>query len=193
VSESPAAVAAAPTAVASSESAYADPVRPWVSPFGWPVALVLGWLVPGLGHRALGYGGKGLLTGGTILAVWVTGYLLSAGTGVDPVYHDTLYLIEMGVALPTYPAGLMQAAVTERREFMIETGELGRLYLVVAGLLNVLLLLDVLAVSSRLKAQMPAPPADAWKRNAESEPETPLEPESPVTAESSPALTEPPA
>jgi TM2 domain-containing membrane protein YozV len=106
---------------------------------------LLAWVFPGLGHIFLGRRGKGLLLMGAILALFVLGVLMDSRLQLHLGLEDPLALLfsaaQMGVGAPYviarllgYEAGLVTSP----------TYEYGNTFTAVAGLLNILVLLDAL-------------------------------------------------
>lgn len=110
-------------------------------------ACVSGWLVPGLGHFMLGRRGRGLV----FFAVVMTLFLLGIHWGGELFALErseilTLLagLAELGVGLPYFVADLLGrggGTVTA------VTYEYGYTFLIVAGLLNMLIVLDVFDIA----------------------------------------------
>lgn len=110
-------------------------------------ACVSGWLVPGLGHLMLGKRGRGLIFFGVIMALFLLG-LYWGGELFELDRSDLLTLLaglaELGVGLPYFVADLTgrgAGAVTS------VTYEYGYTFLIVAGLLNMLIVLDVFDIA----------------------------------------------
>lgn len=112
-----------------------------------PVVLLLaGWLVPGSAHWLLGKPGKAILFLSLIVGTFVAGMALS---GFDNVY----YAPHRWTMLTQFPAGAVayvgtrlhdntaDPAAGERPRFKV-----GTLYTSVAGLLNVLVVMDAIHV-----------------------------------------------
>lgn len=136
-------------------------------------AFLLAWLLPGAGHLYQGRTGKGILFMVCILFTFFVGLSMGGGRVVyarwDISEKRLPYLCQIGVGLPAAPA-LYQAYLVKNREPAIELfgvplmappindrelGELhheygfrfemGTLYTMIAGLLNVLVIFDAYA------------------------------------------------
>jgi len=139
------------------------------------VAAVLGWLIPGLGHLYQGRTAKGLLFLICILSTYFFGLSISEGR---TVYATRLpYLCQAAVGLPAMPAlvqaywvrrgheplwgGLMappanDAMLNEWYKKMNRYFEMGTVYTMIAGLLNILAIYDAWGG--------PVPPTEEEKR-----------------------------
>lgn len=131
------------------------------------VAAILAWLVPGLGHLYQGRRAKGLLFMVCILSTFFYGLFLSDGRAVYASWTDwdrrLPYLCQIGVGLPAMPAlvqtylvrsgkapwagGIMAppATMLQLNEWYRQLHryfELGTVYTMIAGLLNVLAIYD---------------------------------------------------
>jgi hypothetical protein len=131
------------------------------------VAAVLAWLVPGLGHIYQRRTAKGVLFMACILSTFVFGLSISHGHAVYASWTDTEwrlpYLCQVGVGLPALPAlaqtylvrngrdplfgGVMapprdHAELDEWWKSLNRYFELGTVYTMIAGLLNVLAIYD---------------------------------------------------
>lgn len=106
---------------------------------------LLAWVFPGLGHVFLGRRGKGLVLMGSILALFVLGVMMDSRLQLHLGLEDPLALLfsaaQMGIGAPYviarllgYEAGLVTSP----------TYEYGNTFTAVAGLLNILVLLDAL-------------------------------------------------
>jgi TM2 domain-containing membrane protein YozV len=152
------------------------------------VAAVLGWLVPGLGHLYQGRTAKGLLFMVCILSTFFYGLFLSDGRAVYASWTDwdrrLPYLCQVGVGLPALPA-LVQTYLVRNGRAPLVGGvmappatmgelndwyrqlhryfELGTVYTMIAGLLNVLAIYDAwggpvqLVVEEKKRRDDPAP------------------------------------
>jgi len=110
----------------------------------WAASL-LAWVWPGLGHLFLGRRGKGLVLMGSILGLFVMGLAMDSRLQLHLGLEDPLALLfsaaQMGIGAPYvlarlvgYQAGLVTSP----------TYEYGNTFTAVAGLLNILVLLDAL-------------------------------------------------
>jgi hypothetical protein len=106
-------------------------------------ACLLAWLVPGAGHLYLGRRAKGLILGACLLALFVLGIAMDARLQSYAGLEDPLALLrsaaQMALGLPYFIArglGLDSGRVTS------VVHEYGNTFTEVAGLLNVLVILD---------------------------------------------------
>jgi hypothetical protein len=131
------------------------------------VAAVLAWLIPGLGHIYQGRTAKGLLFMTCILSTFLLGLFTSDGRAVYASWINgdkrLPYLCQLGVGLPALPAllqtyrvrngqdpllgGLMAppidaAQLNDWNKTLNHRLELGTVYTMIAGLLNVLAIYD---------------------------------------------------
>jgi TM2 domain-containing membrane protein YozV len=131
------------------------------------VAAVLAWLIPGLGHIYQGRTAKGLLFMICILSTFLFGLFISDGRAVYASWIEgdkrLPYLCQLGVGLPALPAmlqtyrvrngqdslfgGLMAppidaAQLNDWHKSLNRYLELGTVYTMIAGLLNVLAIYD---------------------------------------------------
>ena len=131
------------------------------------VAALLGWLIPGLGHLYQRRTAKGLLFMICILSTFFYGLFLSDGRAVYASWTESdqrlPYLCQVGVGLPALPAllqnylvrhgkapllgGLMAppasaAELNEWNRSLNRYFDLGTVYTMIAGLLNILALYD---------------------------------------------------
>ena len=114
-------------------------------------AAVSGWLVPGLGHLMLGKKRRGLLffvvvTGLFVLGLYLHGELFRLDTS-EPL---TLLagLAELGVGLPFFVAKMLGAGAGDVTAL---TYEYGYTFCIVAGLLNLLIVLDAYDIAAGRK------------------------------------------
>ena len=136
------------------------------------IAAVLAWLIPGAGHLYQGRTTKGLLFMICVLGIFFYGLVLGDGRVVyaswRPTDHRLPYLCQVGAGLPALPAlveahrasngkpplfgGMMvppklsrQHGVDELSEwhrYLHRNFELGTVYTMIAGLLNILVIYD---------------------------------------------------
>jgi len=116
-------------------------------------ACLLAWLVPGAGHLYLGRTSKGLILLGAIGALFVLGLGMDARLqmyfGLDDPLSFLRSLAQMAVGLPYFAVryfGLDQGQVTS------PAYEYGNTFTEVGGLLNVMVILDVLDTALGRKA-----------------------------------------
>jgi hypothetical protein len=119
---------------------------------------LLGWLIPGAGHWLLGLRGFAWIYFIAISGSYLIGMLVGGvKTSVDPQGNVWLFLAELGVgayttvfyliarALPTFP--VYQPSVFWGGEIVsyFPAQDIAQIYLSVAGLMNVIALLDAIA------------------------------------------------
>jgi hypothetical protein len=123
-------------------------MSPWLIGF-------LAWLVPGLGHLLQGRVLRGVVSALTILSMFVIGIsigghiygLRESGEGL----LSTLFgLCDMGSGILYLLSSFAGLAVNERPEQA--TSEYGSVFLMVAGLLNLILALDAFDIRAGRKA-----------------------------------------
>lgn len=122
--------------------------------FRTPLAGLLSWVVPGLGHIYLGNRARGLVCLIAITATFWTGIAIGgAGTTIDPSERTLWFSAQMCSGANALAGYAMHNAVvsrwtpTDRAEAMANwtSSEVGVHYTGVAGLLNILVVLDALA------------------------------------------------
>ena len=106
-------------------------------------ACLFAWLLPGAGHLYLGRRAKGLIFMGCLSALFVLGVLMESRIELHLGFDDPLALIvsvaQMALGLPYLVAralGFSEGAVKA------VTYEYGTTFTAVAGLLNILVILD---------------------------------------------------
>jgi hypothetical protein len=121
------------------------------------LAAGLSWLLPGLGHSHAGQRGKGLLMGAAVAAVFTLGLLFSQGHGVDrglaPVWWMGQCLFGGGAlfaALVTAPLEMASYPGT-----IPENLDLGTVLCTVAGLMNLVVMIDAFTVAERSSFPLP--------------------------------------
>jgi hypothetical protein len=132
-----------------------------------PLAALLAWLWPGAGHLYQGRTGKGILFMVCILSLWFFGLALGEGHSVyasnRTIARKLVFGCQLGVGLPASPAlvqamrspqdylwnGVMAPPIENGRDQLSEWNaeyglsyDMGVLYTMVAGLLNILAILD---------------------------------------------------
>ncbi|MBC8201366.1 MAG: hypothetical protein H8E86_04900 [Planctomycetes bacterium] len=115
-------------------------------------AVALGWILPGLGHVSIGQKRRGLLIMGGVFFLIVCGALIG---GIDAVDHkrDGLWFIAQVWGGPIVigidmlnQALIAPLPITEKATHvgLSHANELGTLFIAMAGLMNFVVLLDVL-------------------------------------------------
>ncbi len=110
-------------------------------PAGIPAIVFLGWLVPGAGHWLLGQKRRGTIVMMTILATFTLGLVLGGIEMVSPKAHTAWFCAQILTGLPGAAAGLLQKYY-EGPPGYGRGLDLGQVYTGVAGLLNVIVILD---------------------------------------------------
>ena len=123
-------------------------MNPWLIGF-------LSWLVPWLGHVLQGRTLRGVVSGVTILLMFVLGILIGGHIyGLKETNEGLLSslfgLCDLGAGLLYFFARLTGLAVNERPEQA--TAEYGSVFLMVAGLLNLILALDAFDIRAGRKS-----------------------------------------
>lgn len=125
-----------------------------IGPSVWLTAFA-GWLVPGLGHIALGKFLKGLLGGGSVLLLFALGvsmggHVYSFTDNSEGLLSTLFACCDLGSGLLYIGARATGLAVTERPE--LATSEYGNVFMMVAGLLNFILALDAFDIGAGRKS-----------------------------------------
>jgi hypothetical protein len=123
-------------------------MSPWLIGF-------ISWLVPGLGHILQGRTVRGLVSGGTILLIFVLGIMIGGHIyGLRETNEGLLSslfgLCDLGSGILYLLSRLTGLAVNERPEQA--TAEYGSVFLMVAGLLNLILALDAFDIRAGRKS-----------------------------------------
>jgi hypothetical protein len=125
--------------------------------------VILAWIVPGLGHVLIGEKKRGIIVGVTLLSMFIAGLLIG---GIDVVdrrndflwYCGEVLIGPLAVAVDQYHASLdtydrpthryIPPSPTDNpRPYSVSLGrvnELGTLYCTLAGVLNLLAILDLI-------------------------------------------------
>lgn len=130
---------------------------PESAPAGAWLAGVLGWLVPGLGHFLQGRWWRGLILGGAVWAMFIAGLWL--GGHLFPLSNPndgSSLLLQVPPVIANLGAGVLYLFC-----YLTETGftdqasratyEYGNTFLLVAGLLNYLIMLDAFDIGAGRK------------------------------------------
>jgi len=120
-----------------------------------------GWLVPGLGHLLQGKWGRALLLGGAVWICFISGFLMGGYlfkySGTEPGASSLLQIPPMIGNLGT---GLLYIAcwmtdfgfLHDTQQAALPTFEYGWTFLIVAGLLNYLAMLDAFDIAAGRKS-----------------------------------------
>ena len=106
--------------------------------------LILGWLVPGMGHMLAGRAAKGAMFLVTLAAAYAVGMGLAGQHSITPNDHPFAFVGQLGMGLPTLVIALRSrdAPATMLDPDAVPWIDAGVLFTSVAGLLNYLVLLD---------------------------------------------------
>ena len=116
-------------------------------------ACLLAWLLPGAGHLYLRRRGRGLLFLGAIGALFVLGVAMDARLqvhlGLDDVLASLFSVAQMAIGVPY---ALARGLGFEAGQVRSVTYEYGNTFTAVAGLLNILVILDAHDIALGRKA-----------------------------------------
>ncbi len=132
-----------------------EAVRTNTLPQAWLVGAI-SWAVPGMGHVWLGRSTKGLIIGGTVILMFLSGLWLGGhlhGLHNTPEIGMLAYVYgfcNLGLGL-VYLVCLF-ANVGLADQAALATAEYGNVFLIVAGLLNYLSMLDAFDIAAGRKA-----------------------------------------
>ena len=118
------------------------------------VACIAGWIVPGGGHLVLGRLGRGLAGLAVILTLFLWGLKLD-GQLARPVPGEVLSVPASFACLGVGPAYFIAAGLTSTHhgmgDILSATNEMGTTFVICAGLLNMLLILDAFDIAAGRK------------------------------------------
>ena len=136
-----------------STTASVDPAVPIRPPL---LIAVLGWILPGAGHFLLGRRGRGAIVFATVLTAFLIGMLLRG-----PMFHPTATgdllsrLIQVGGFIGDLAAGLPYFLAVwlgySPPDAAGHDPDYGSKFLVAAGLLNILAIVDAYEIDTRQK------------------------------------------
>ena len=137
----------------------------WASDAAWlararksvvsPAAVALySWLVPGLGHARLGQRDKGLVMGGSIFLLFAMGLLVSGGAGCDRITESVWWTGQHFFGGGTLFAALVTAPMRVTGVFP-DYHELGKILCIVAGLMNIVVMIDAWSIAAGDLEQVP--------------------------------------
>ena len=130
-----------------------------VENFSPPLVALAGWLVPGAGYWLIGQKKRAITVGVTIVAIFIVGILISGIRVVEaPDMHATGNVLQKILTKPWFigqvlngPMGIAAAWVSDQLaqstqyraiEAKARLAEIGTLYTAVAGMLNLLTIID---------------------------------------------------
>ena len=121
----------------------------------WAPALALSWLVPGGGHLLLKRTGRGLLLMAAITSMFVCG-LMMRGAMFQPQSGDFLsILINTGGFIGDLASGILYLLSVwlgyNQADMAGAVHDYGSKFLVTAGLLNILAMVDAVEIATRRK------------------------------------------
>ena len=130
--------------------------KPKLPPIGvWAPAVALGWLVPGGGHLYLKRTGRGLLLLAAITSMFLCG-LMMRGAMFQPQYSDLLTtLINTGGFIGDVASGILYLLTVmlgyNQPDVAGHVHDYGTKFLVTAGLLNILAMVDAFEIAAGRK------------------------------------------
>jgi hypothetical protein len=127
-----------------------NPVRP---PF---LVLLVGWLIPGAGHLILGKRGRGVLIFVSVLASFAIGVMMRGPLFQPSGGNDVLsrfiqvggFVADLASGLPYLLASWLGYAPPD---VATHTADYGSKFIVAAGLLNILAMVDAYEIATRQK------------------------------------------
>ncbi len=111
------------------------------------LAALLGWLVPGLGHLIVGRPAKGVYFAVLVLGLFAIGMWLGEGASVSAIRYPFHVYGQFGAALPAWIAETVWGVVPTDRT--IDMLELGVVFTTVAGIMNVIVVVDAYETARR--------------------------------------------
>ncbi len=147
---------------------------------------ILAWILPGLGHVAMGRHGKALVMLTAIGGLFVSGLWLTGFTCVDPHEYRLEFVAQIFAGGPT----LLAQHLTENASVtaFLPHFDVGRLYVDVAGLLNIVAISDALGLALAHNARVTSLRQLAWKRAEAAAPTlSDTEPSGPFVGEEPPS------
>ena len=105
---------------------------------------VLSWLIPGAGHWLLGLRARGVIIFCAVCATFLLGTILGSVEVIDPHHARAWFCAQIQCGLPAIIATLLQNPNIGITDISGRGVDFGQVYAGVAGLLNVLCILDAL-------------------------------------------------
>ena len=113
---------------------------------------ILGWLIPGAGHWLLGLHQRAAVIFIALFTTFLLGVILGSVEMIDPHQAKAWFCAQVLCGLPAIVVTLLQDPNLTVTQFYGRGVDIGQVYTGVAGLLNLLCILDAL-----LRSQSPAP------------------------------------
>jgi len=107
--------------------------------------VLLAWLIPGAGHWYLGLRARGVIIFLTVCFTFLLGLILGSVEVIDPQYAKGWFLAQALGGLPAILGAALQDKMQPITEIYGRGVDLGQVYTGVAGLLNMLCIIDVLS------------------------------------------------
>lgn len=129
------------------------------------IAGVLAWAFPGAGHWYLGWRAHGVLFGVVIVGLFWGGMLIGGvKSTVDPAANKPWFVAQACSGVnPLVALGVDKVFKSRSRSSFARANELGIVYSGIAGLLNLLVVLDAAA-----RAELPRPESESTARRSSS-------------------------
>jgi len=105
---------------------------------------ILAWLIPGAGHWLLGLRRRGVIIFVTICATFLLGVTLGSIEMIDPYYAKAWYCAQVQCGLPAIIVTMLQNPGIPISQIYGRGVDIGQVYAGVAGLLNLLCVMDAL-------------------------------------------------
>ena len=106
------------------------------------VALILAWVVPGCGHLYLGKRGKAVIFFVIIVGTFIYGMWLSDFQNVNPARYDKHFFAQVFAGVPAVAAFVWERYDNSVVDEGQQTFGISFVYTCVAGLLNLLVIVD---------------------------------------------------
>ena len=107
---------------------------------------LLAWLIPGAGHWLLGEKNRGAIIFLAICTTFLFGIMLGTIDVIDPQQHKAWFCAQVLCGFPTIITTILAQKLTDITIMDIfgRSRDIGQVYIGVAGLLNLLCILDAL-------------------------------------------------
>ena len=110
-------------------------------------ACLSGWIIPGLGHFIIGCRTRAIMFFGVVMMLFAVGLYLDGelfAVGSGDILSKLAGLAEIGVGLPYFVVDMLELG---KGNVTSVTYEYGYTFLIVAGLMNMLIVLDVFDIA----------------------------------------------